>query len=165
MKLLKGRLNLRFLIFGPCEGNEEKKINELIKKYSMENEIKLMDAIYGDDKFKVLQSADLFLLPSRAEAQPVSALEALACGLPAVVSNAAGFKELLDFNAGRIINIYNPKESAEMIYNILIDDEQRQIMRINARKLVEDNFTIDVMLNNLEILYNKIINNNNKVDN
>ncbi len=51
---------------------------------------------YREDAIKILKSADIFIMPSKIEGLPAVILEALACGLPVIASNAGGISEVIE---------------------------------------------------------------------
>jgi len=61
-------------------------------------ELKLNPVFHGAlvDPLPVLESLDVFVAPSRWEGQPLSVLEALAAGIPTVLSDCPGLRELAD---------------------------------------------------------------------
>jgi glycosyltransferase involved in cell wall biosynthesis len=58
----------------------------------------------------ILQASDLFLLPSQSESFGLAALEAMACGVPAIASRAGGLPEVIDDG---VCGILEPPGSVE----------------------------------------------------
>ena len=50
-----------------------------------------------DEIIRFAVSCDAFILPSLYEAQPLTLLEAMACRIPAISTNAVSFGEMTDF--------------------------------------------------------------------
>ncbi|HEY6396752.1 MAG TPA: glycosyltransferase, partial [Solirubrobacteraceae bacterium] len=69
---------------------------------------------YRRDVPRLLAAADLFMLPSRYEGGPFALLEALAAGLPVIVSNVGAFREIIrEGIEGRLVAIENPAALAD----------------------------------------------------
>jgi len=84
--------------------------------------IKILQNVYGDDRFSLYQAADIFLgFPLICEETMLSSLEALSVGTPCVVSKYnASIPFMADSLAGYESEV-SPKESAAYIGNILAD--------------------------------------------
>ena len=87
---------IRADIIGPAE--TKKVENDLLSKISGKEYFTLHGPIFGDEKFKILQSSDFFVFPTfyRTEAQPNVVFEAMSCGNIIVSTNIACLSEDLD---------------------------------------------------------------------
>ncbi|UQZ12824.1 glycosyltransferase [Providencia stuartii] len=61
-------------------------IHDYIEKNGLTDNIKVNDAVFGDEKDKVLSNADIFVLTSRYEGMPIAILEALRNHLPCLLT-------------------------------------------------------------------------------
>ncbi|NIA21355.1 MAG: glycosyltransferase [Anaerolineaceae bacterium] len=73
-----------------------------------------------DDVPAILSRADLFVLPRRCDGMSIAALEAMAAGVPVVVGDVAGLRELVDNGrCGRLVEPGYPKGIAAGIYQTI----------------------------------------------
>ena len=99
-----------------------------------------------------LQAADIFVSPSRSEGLPNSVMEAMACGLPCVLSDIPPHRELLDGDpvAGELFATRNAEMMANAVRRILKNAEAAgEAARRNAVK----SFSAEVMARNYLKLY------------
>lgn len=94
------------------------------------------------DDLKALYSAcDIFVLPSFEEGDPVALKEALASGKPLIGSNVGGIPmQIRDGWNGFLVEPGNEKQLAEKIKYLIENEEEREIMGKNSRKLAEEEF-------------------------
>lgn len=112
-----------------------------INRLGIENRILFTGAVY--DKLAVVYSlAEVFCFPSLAESFGLPPLEAMACGVPVVVSNTTSLPEVCG-SAGNYIDPSSPDSIAEMIDKLLTDSEMRLEKRalglLQAKKFTWDN--------------------------
>ena len=70
------------------------------------------------------QMADAYIFPSRFEGLPTSLMEAIATGLPCVVSDIGGCQDLIQEGInGYLVHPENPELMAERLLDILADEE------------------------------------------
>jgi glycosyltransferase involved in cell wall biosynthesis len=96
--------------------------------------------IYGPEKLSAVAGAACFVLPSRQEGFSMAILEALACGIPAVVSAACHFPEVAEVGAGEIVPL-DAAAAATAIGRLLADPDRRRQMGQAGRQLVAARFT------------------------
>ena len=84
--------------------------------------------VYGRDKLAALRDAACFCLPSRHEGFSLAVVEALACGVPVVVSTECHFPEVATAGAG-IVTPLDPAAIADALLRVLSDDSFRGVGR------------------------------------
>ena len=88
---------------------------------------------------EILSVADLFLMPSETESFGLAALEAMACKVPVITSNAGGLPELnVDGFCGYMSNVGDVEDMASKAITILEDDEVLNRFKENAFKRAQD---------------------------
>jgi starch synthase len=95
-----------------------------------------------------LSAADVYTLPSRQEGFPVAPIEAMACGLPVVATDAPGIPDILEsgeHSGGLIIPRDNVLALAHALGRILDQHDWAQTMGRSARLCVEQNFAAEVV--------------------
>jgi N-acetyl-alpha-D-glucosaminyl L-malate synthase BshA len=82
---------------------------------------------------EILSIADLFMMPSESESFGLAALEAMACKVPVITSNAGGLPELnVDGVTGFMDAVGDVQEMAHHAIAILEDDQRLQSFKENA---------------------------------
>ena len=92
---------------------------------------------------EIINSADLFVLPSHYEGHPKTLLEAMACGAAVVGTDVSGIREVVD---DRRTGLLCPPEAAALratIERLLADDTLRRFLGGNARHQVETTLSLD----------------------
>ncbi|MBO4754406.1 MAG: glycosyltransferase family 4 protein [Bacteroidales bacterium] len=82
------------------EGNDKERLIDYSKELGVEEYVSFLQARTGKDLAEVLQQHDAFLMFSHFENQPVSVLEALACGLPVIATKVGTIPAMLSQNRG-----------------------------------------------------------------
>lgn len=103
------------------QGELKKKLAARAKKYGMEDRIRLVG--YQEAVEELYQNADIFVFPSIQEGLPVALMEAMAAGLPCVVSNVRGNRELID-DKGGIKFVPGNIEQLRNAIEIMLSDEK-----------------------------------------
>jgi glycosyltransferase involved in cell wall biosynthesis len=149
-------------------GNGEKdyilQLINLISKKDLSNEIKFIDPVFGKDKITIFKSADLFVLPTYSENFGIVVAEALACCVPVITTKGTPWEDLSKFNAGWWIDIGEEELKIALIKAMYLSDEERRQMGINGRKLIEMNYTIEMVSAKMYELYSYLLSGSNKPD-
>ncbi len=102
-----------------------------------------------DAKWKLLMQSDLLLHFSRWDGQPLTLIEAMAAGVPAVAYAAGAVPEMIrDGENGWLVD--SPEEAAALLKRLAEEPERRQAAALNARRTFLERFTAERYLENLE---------------
>jgi len=127
-KLVK-EIPAKLLMVG--DGGERSYCEELARELGVGEDVRFLgkqDAIE-----EILSVSDLFLMPSESESFGLAALEAMACKVPVISSNAGGLPELnLDGVTGFLKDVGDVDGMAEKAIYILEDESRLQQFKNNA---------------------------------
>jgi len=113
---------------------------------------------YVTEVAEYLRAADIFTLPSDSEALPISLLEALACGLPAVVTETGGMPEVVhDGVEGRLVPVGDENGLNRALEELLSDEAKRREMGAAGRRTVERRFAIGAVAEAHERLFRRVL--------
>ncbi len=102
----------RLVIAGPeGEAGYVDRLRRRAISAGVEKRVIFAGALYDDDKFQVLADSDIFMLPSRYENFANSAAEAIASGVPVIISDRCGISSLVEGRAGLVI----PAETGALV--------------------------------------------------
>lgn len=108
--------NILTLIAG--DGDFRSELNEMKEKLGLKNVIFLGNRT--QEELRLLYNiSTVFVLPSRKEALPLVAIEAMACGTPVVVTNQSGMDKIINKEVGLLFEMDNEKMLAEKIKLVL----------------------------------------------
>jgi glycosyltransferase involved in cell wall biosynthesis len=138
-KIYLGLLNIELSIVGPGASN---RFN--IKHKS----IKILDAVYGDEKIKLFKDSDFFLLPSYSENFGNVVLESLSYGRPVLTTSATPWEQI-NGKYGWIVEPNKDSVLQELFKLSKLDRNSFINMGRNAADYAYDNFTWEVIAKKL----------------
>lgn len=139
-----------FVLIG--EGKEREALQETINKLQLTNDFFIVDP-EGDDA-KYLKAFDVFVMSSIKEGLPYILLEAMAAGLPIVVTEAGGIPEMIkNHENGLMVAQKNPEQLAAAIQGILENKSIAKELGEQARKALEEKFGLEEMVRKTEKNY------------
>lgn len=111
-------------------------------------------------RIDILRAADVFILPSLVEGLSISLLEAMACGVACLATDAGADGEVLEAGAGVVLNTQNVTAQLKILLPLLHDHpEMTQLLGHKARQRVLERYTLDCNLDRLESLYAEVLQN------
>jgi glycosyltransferase involved in cell wall biosynthesis len=106
----------------------------------------------------IYSAADIFVLPALQDNFPNTALEALACGLPAVAFNIGGVPEIVrDGCTGVLVEPATPEALASAIEELVGHPERRKEMSANCRRVAVEEYALKIQARRYLELYESIL--------
>lgn len=126
--------NVRYLILG--EGSQRKALERRVEELNLKESV--IFAGTTSDLPRYYNAADIFVMLPDAEAGSVACLEAMASGLPVVVSNTGGFGEVVDESCGRMVDVHDTDMIVSTIATLArVRMQQRQMGEAGRRIVIE----------------------------
>ena len=123
---VKEKINAKLILVG--DGPERQNVEMLCRQMGLCDDIRFLGK--QDAVEELLAVADLFLMPSASESFGLSALEAMACEVPVISSNAGGLPEVnIHGKTGFLSEVGDVDDMAKNAITILENDELHQQFR------------------------------------
>ena len=136
------------------DGPQRKSLENLVAGLGMTSHITFWGFL--DDIRPLMWEADLFVLPSKTpEPFGIVALEAMACGLPIVATNAGGVLDFVNESCGWLVRPNDPDDLAAVIKEALSCDRIRRTKAIAAKEKAL-NFDVSEIAEQYAALYRKL---------
>jgi len=111
--------------------------HEMVKELDLEDQVSVLGWINPEERNQLLQSVDVFVLPSYNEGLPVAMLEAMAWGLPVITTPVGGIPEVVTHaKDGILVQPGNLEQLTGSLERLIEDEELRLKMGNNARSRV-----------------------------
>lgn len=112
-----------------------------------------------DGLTELLNSGDIFLMPSQSESFGLSALEAMSCGLPVVSTSVGGLPELVIHNeTGYIAEIGDIDRMAKYSIDLLTNEKKYKIFSKNSRERAVNHFEKSAIVPKYIEYYERVLN-------
>ena len=148
----------RLVIVGRLEEKLDPLKPETIQKMDEMEAIELVGAQYGEDLIACYAASDCFILPSYREGFPNTVLEAGAMGLPCIVTDINGSREIIINGENGLIV---PSKDADALYEamerMLTDEPMRKSIAEKARGLIASRFEKSFVQQCLLDFYDEIL--------
>lgn len=151
--------NVKFYIVG--EGPQRENLNSQIKRLKLEKSVVITG--HREDIPEILSQLDIVIHPSYAnEGIPQAVLQAFAMKKAVIATNIDCINEIvINQKTGILIEPKNADQIAESIIILFKNKNLRLTLGENGRKLVEEGYSYDKMLDKLENVYQRLLNKEN----
>jgi len=154
--ILKTRKDIHLVIAGPDSNGYKDKIVEKLRGGDALKDTTFTGMLTGNKKLAALSRADLFILPSYSEVLGLSAIEAMACRVPVVVTKGCNFHEVERSGCGVVVEP-DTAEISSAIMDLLDDEPLRRDMGEKGLKLAKERFTWNRVCDEFIKVYEKIL--------
>ena len=154
LELVRKEVNAKLVLVG--DGPERSDCERLCRELGLENAVIFLGKQEG--LVDILNASDLFIIPSQSESFGLSALEAMACGLPVISSSVGGLPELVKHNeTGFISEIGDIERMAKYSIDLLTNEKKYQLFSKASRDRAVNSFEITNILPQYEDYYKKVL--------
>ncbi len=145
-------------IFAGAFSNEITKNDffNFVREHKLEHIVYFSGVVKGREKAELLLNADVFVLPTYypLEGQPISVMEAMAAGLPVIVTPYRGIPEMVkDGEHGYYVEANSPASIAQKIVKIFSDPRHYEEMSNNNVRVVLEKYTEERYANDIKNLF------------
>ncbi len=131
----------RFIGGGP----EEEELRKKARALGLENRVEFTGHV--QDIRPYLERAHFAVLSSEKEGLPLSLIEVMACGLPCVVTDVGGNREIvIQGRTGLLVEFGSPERLAEAIRFMIDSPEERKRLGEEAKRFVQERFDLQRMV-------------------
>jgi glycosyltransferase involved in cell wall biosynthesis len=153
--LLTGEFpEIRTVIAG--RGEEETSLRSLVAELGLENRVELLGP--RRDVPDVLAAIDVAVSSSVSEGSPLAVMEFMAAGKPIVATRVGGVPDLIEDRVhGLLVEPRDAEGLASAVSELLRDPELRSTVAANARERQRHEFTLDALVDRVELLYEELV--------
>ncbi|MDZ4843966.1 MAG: N-acetyl-alpha-D-glucosaminyl L-malate synthase BshA [Chitinophagales bacterium] len=150
---LLDKMPAKLLLVG--DGPDRSRIEELCRSLHICDNVRFLGK--QDPVEELLAIADLFLMPSESESFGLAALEAMACQVPVISSDAGGIPEInIHGKTGYLSKVGDVDDMAKNAFAILSNEEKLKQFRQNAYEQAKQ-FSIEKILPKYENYYKQVV--------
>jgi len=160
-KLLESGLKTILIIAGTGSEEYQNEIKNLAEELGVKNFVRFAGFVTNDEKLELLNNAKVYVLTSYSDVHPTAIQDALAMGVPVVITKTCDYPEVEEYNAGIIVDstIDSVYEGLEKILN---KSNLKQLSN-NARRLIQEKFLVEKLIKKYEEMYISAINQNSSL--
>lgn len=150
--LVKRSTKYKFIIAGDTSGKLYDELLQLRDRLGLNQHLFFLG--FREDAARVFNNFDIFLLSSTTEGFSIATIEAMACGLPVVVTRSGGPEEIVsDGKNGILVDVASPPQIASALERVADDQPLRERLELGARETATSKFSMHAMLRAYEKIY------------
>ena len=155
-KVVKTCPNTVLIIAGPDETGYRKQLEDLLSAAQQLDNCIFTGMLQPSERLSALAAADIFVLPSYSEGFPIAPIEALAAGLPVILTDACNIPDIEQEGCGIIVNTETDSLSEAMV-RLANNRELARQMGTRGRQLALANYTWDRIATRMTQVYENVL--------
>lgn len=146
----------KILVAGEGDADYVEAMKRMICDRGLQDIVKLIGGVYGDEKWRLFQTSDFFVLPTHSENFGLAIAESLASGTPVITTVGTPWSDLNGSEAGAWIEI-GTEPLVETLRRFLgLSEDELETMGRNGRKLIETKYSAHVMAEQMMEVYKSV---------
>ena len=147
---------VHLVIAGPDDEGYGQRVRQWLSAEGVLERTTFTGMLEGQAKLAAFRDADFFVLPSYSENFGIAVVEAMACGVPVLISDKVNiWREVETHQAGKVLPC-NAERFAETILTWLDHPERTQQMGHNGKALVREQFQWEGITGQLQNVYHRL---------
>lgn len=156
-RVLQEHSDVHLVLAGPDDDGYGLDVKQWIMERGLDDRTTFTGMLQGKLKLGLLRDAAVFVLPSYTENFGIAVVEAMACGLPVVISNKVNIWREVETGSAGFVTDAVVEPFASMLSHVLSDDGLREQLGNNGRSLVAEKFNWKTIASEMESIYSDII--------
>lgn len=144
----------KILVAGEGDADYVEAMKRMISDRGLQDIVQLIGGVYGDEKWRLFQTSDFFVLPTHSENFGLAIAESLASGTPVITTVGTPWSDLNSSEAGAWIEIGTEPLVETLRKFLSLSEDELETMGRNGRKLIETKYSAHVMAEQMMEVYN-----------
>jgi glycosyltransferase involved in cell wall biosynthesis len=155
--LARARDDLHLIFVGPDDEGYRKKVENWLAMERVQERVTFTGMLTGEDKLAAFVDADVFCLPSYQENFGMAVIEAMACGLPVVISDRVNIWRDIKAAGAGMVTACNAGEIARAITSVLSNEESAEKMGAQGKNLVREMYSSEIVAEAMLEIYERVL--------
>lgn len=143
----------KILVAGEGDADYVEAMKRMICDRGLQDIVQLIGGVYGDEKWRLFQTSDFFVLPTHSENFGLAIAESLASGTPVITTVGTPWSDLNSSEAGAWIEIGTEPLVETLRRFLSLSEDELETMGRNGRKLIETKYSAHVMAEQMMEVY------------
>lgn len=146
----------KILVAGEGDADYVEAMKRMICDRGLQDIVQLIGGVYGDEKWRLFQTSDFFVLPTHSENFGLAIAESLASGTPVITTVGTPWSDLNSAEAGAWIEIGTEPLVETLRRFLSLTEDVLETMGRNGRKLIETKYSAHVMAEQMMEVYKRL---------